>query len=98
MNTTDVVHPFYPDKHARFQSFEEYEQQMLIQEIDGFEVIYERHIGNYMELEKNWSNFIEKYKDYDVIAVVLPINIIAELVSKKLKRTPVIYIMKKQTN
>ncbi len=27
---------------------------------------------------------IEKYKDYDVIAVVLPINIIAELVSKKL--------------
>jgi len=64
MNTTDVVHPFYPDKHARFQSFEEYEQQMLIQEINGFEVIYERHIGNYMELEKNWSNFIEKYKDY----------------------------------
>lgn len=64
MNTTCVPHPFYPDKIARFQSYEEYNQHILIQELDDFVVIYERHIGNYIELGKNWCDFTEKYKDY----------------------------------
>jgi len=64
MNTTCVLHPYYPDKHARFQSFEEYEKQIVIEEMEEFEVISERYIGNYIELGKNWSDFIDKYKDY----------------------------------
>lgn len=64
MDTTCATHPFYPNMHARFQSFEEYEQQIIIAENDDFEVIYERHIGNYIELGKKWCDFIEKYKDY----------------------------------
>jgi AraC family transcriptional regulator len=64
MNTICVPHPFYPDKLARFQSFKEYDQQILIQELDDFVVIYERHIGNYIELGENWCDFTEKYKDY----------------------------------
>lgn len=64
MNTTCVPHPFYTDKVARFQSFEEYDQQIIIKELDNFVVIHERHIGNYIELGKNWCDFTEKYKDY----------------------------------
>jgi AraC family transcriptional regulator len=64
MSRTDAAHPFYPDKHARFLSFEEYEQQITIENMDDFEVIYERHIGNYIDLGKNWHDFIEKYKDH----------------------------------
>lgn len=64
MNTTCVPHPFYTDKVTRFQSFEEYDQQIIIKELDNFVVIHERHIGNYIELGKNWCDFTEKYKDY----------------------------------
>ena len=64
MNTTCIPHPFYQDKLARFQSFEEYNKHILIQELDDFKVIYERHIGNYIELGKNWYDFTEKYKEY----------------------------------
>jgi len=64
MNTKCVPHPFYPDKIARFQSFEEYNKHILIQELDDFVVIYERHIGNYIELGNNWYDFTEKYKEY----------------------------------
>lgn len=64
MNATYVPHPFYKDKLARFQSFEEYSQLILIKELDDFVVIHERHIGNYIELGKNWCEFTEKYNDY----------------------------------
>lgn len=64
VNTSSVPHPIFPDKLVRFQPFEEYDQQITIQEFNDFVVIYERHIGNYSELGKNWCDFTEKYKDY----------------------------------
>lgn len=64
VNTSYVRHPNFPDKFTKFQSYEEYNQQITIQEFSDFVVIYERHIGNYIELGKNWCDFIEKYKDY----------------------------------
>lgn len=62
--TTCVPHPFYPDRNASFRTFEEYDRQIHIQELDDFVVIYERYLGNYIELGKNWSKFTEKYKAY----------------------------------
>lgn len=59
-----VVNPFYKYKLASFQSFEEYDKQIRIQEFDDFMVVHERHIGSYLELRKNWHDFIEKYKAY----------------------------------
>jgi len=64
INTIAVQHPFTHYKLTMFQSFEEYNKQILIQERDEFVVIYERHIGNYLELGKNWYHFTEKYKEY----------------------------------
>lgn len=59
-----IVNPFYRNKFASFQSYTEYDKQILIKELDDFVVVYERYIGNYLELTKNWHDFIEKYKDY----------------------------------
>jgi AraC family transcriptional regulator len=64
VNTSSMPHPYFPHKLARFQSFEEYDRQISIQKLDDFMVIYERHIGNYIELGRNWAEFIQKYKDY----------------------------------
>ncbi len=63
-NTTCAPHPFYPDRLARFQSFAEYNQKIQIQDLDDLVVIYERHLGNYSELGKNWRDFTEKYQEY----------------------------------
>ncbi|HWQ30178.1 MAG TPA: GyrI-like domain-containing protein, partial [Negativicutes bacterium] len=62
--TKCVLHPFYPDSLVRFQSFEEYDEKILIKELEDFTVIYERHLGNYIELGEDWGRFTEKYKAY----------------------------------
>ncbi|TGE35697.1 AraC family transcriptional regulator [Desulfosporosinus fructosivorans] len=64
VNTTCVHHPLYPNNLAKFKSFEEYDQQISIQVFDDFFVIYERHIGNYIDLGNNWCAFTEKYKNF----------------------------------
>jgi len=64
MDTTIAPHPFYADKLARFKSYIEYDQQIIIKELDDFLVIHERHMGNYNELGKNWLEFTEKYHDF----------------------------------
>jgi AraC family transcriptional regulator len=58
-----VPNPFYQNKLAKFQSFEEYNQRVIVQELDDFVVVYERYIGNYIELGRKWRDFIEKYKN-----------------------------------
>lgn len=64
INTIYAPHPFYIEKLVRFKSFEEYDKKILIQELDDLVVICERHIGNYIELRKNWFDFTEKHKKY----------------------------------
>lgn len=64
VSTTYVAHPFLPYDISKLKLFEEYDRQISIQEFDDFFVIYERYIGNYVELGKNWCDFTEKYRDY----------------------------------
>ena len=64
INTAIIQHPFYSDLVSKFKTFEEYNQDIRICELDDFTVIYERRIGNYRELEKNWCDFTEKYHKY----------------------------------
>ena len=64
INTSFTPNPFYPDEITRFQSFKDYNEKIQIKELEDFFVIYERHIGNYIEIGNNWCKFIEKYKDY----------------------------------
>lgn len=64
INEISILHPFYQGLSAEFQSYQEYRQKTRIQELGDFSVIFERHLGNYIELGKEWLEFTEKYKDY----------------------------------
>ena len=64
INTTAVAHPFFENNIARFQSFSEYDKRISVQEFKDFHVIYERYLGNYLELGNNWCAFTEKYEEY----------------------------------
>jgi len=64
VNTSCVEHPFFEDVKASFLSFEEYDKEIRIEDLGDFPVIYERNIGNYIELGKKWCEFTEKYKEY----------------------------------
>ena len=56
--------PFAPELIVHFKTAEEYEAQIQIRELNDFFVIYERFIGNYVDLEKNWYQFLDKHKEF----------------------------------
>lgn len=59
-----ALHPFHSGVRASFRSFEEYDRQIRIEQLGNFTVIFERYIGNYIEIGRNWSEFTEKYRDH----------------------------------
>ncbi len=59
-----IPNPFRPDNCVSFRSFEEYDRQIQIKELDDFVVIFERHLGNYDKLEEYWNQFWIKYRDF----------------------------------
>jgi AraC family transcriptional regulator len=63
-NVTRMSNPFYPHKLTSFESFEVYNSRIEIQELQNYLVIYERMIGNYIELKEKWFAFLDKYKAY----------------------------------
>lgn len=63
-NCTNVSNPFYPDELTGFDTFDNYNKKTKIQQLKGYLVIYERFIGNYVELKEKWILFMDKYKGY----------------------------------
>ena len=55
--------PFAPERVVHFKTAEEYAAQIKVQKLDDLFVLYERFIGSYIELEKNWYRFLDKYRD-----------------------------------
>lgn len=60
IRTDRMAVPFAPERVARFKTAEEYDAQIEVQEMDDLFVLYERFIGNYADLEKNWYQFLDK--------------------------------------
>ncbi len=58
-----MANPFYPEALSDFGSLEDYDRKIKIQELPDFLVIYERMIGNYVEIKGKWADFLEKNKD-----------------------------------
>lgn len=56
--------PFARERIVHFKTAEEYDARIQIQELNDLFVIYERFIGNYVDIEKNWYWFLEKYKAF----------------------------------
>lgn len=61
---SNMHNPFYPENIANFKTFEEYDGCIKIKEIGDISVIYERVIGNYVELAEKWFQFMDTYKTY----------------------------------
>lgn len=56
--------PFAPERVARFKTAEEYDANIQVQELKDMFVLYERFIGNYVDIEKNWYRFLDRYKSW----------------------------------
>lgn len=56
--------PFAPERVVHFKTAEEYAAQIKVQKLDDLFVLYERFIGSYIELEKNWYRFLDKYRAF----------------------------------
>ena len=54
--------PFTPDRVVHFKTSEEYAAHIEVRELNDFFVVYERFIGNYADIEKNWYQFLDKHK------------------------------------
>ena len=63
-NVTSMSNPFYPEGLTGFDTFEDYNQRIQIKVLPDYLVIFERMIGNYIELKDKWFVFLDKYKDY----------------------------------
>lgn len=55
--THSMAVPFPPERVAHFKTAEEYAAQIKIQELDDMFLLYERFIGDYIDLEKTGINF-----------------------------------------
>lgn len=62
--TSSMPVPFHPERTAHFKTAEEYAARIEIQEFPDFFVLYERFIGNYIELEQRWYQFLDFYNAY----------------------------------
>lgn len=56
--------PFTPERVVRFKTAEEYAEQIEVQKLDDMFVLYERFFGTYIDLEKNWYQFLDQYKAF----------------------------------
>lgn len=56
--------PFYKTSSNRYLSFEAYERQIEIRELVECRVIYDRYIGNYIDIKDNWVSFASQYGAY----------------------------------
>ncbi len=56
--------PFTPERIVHFKTAKEYDAQIEVREFNNLFVLYQRFIGNYVDLEKNWYHFLDKYKAF----------------------------------
>lgn len=59
-----LANPIYSNVAIGLEPFEECDKKISIEVLKDFCVIYERHIGNYVDLSANWGAFLEKYKEF----------------------------------
>lgn len=64
INEKTITHPFFHMDENSWDSFEECDKKITIENLCDTLVLYERYKGNYHELSINWANFIKKYEKY----------------------------------
>lgn len=59
-----IEHPFFHQDENQLDTLEQCRQRITIEALDDIPVLYERRIGNYHNLELNWTEFLDQYKEY----------------------------------
>lgn len=59
-----IAHPFYHGVENKLESFEECCKKISVEYLLDYFVLYERRKGNYHNLEDDWCEFMEHYKDF----------------------------------
>lgn len=54
--------PFTPERTAHFKTAREYAARIEIQKLPDLFVLYERFMGNYVDIEKHWYQFLDRYR------------------------------------
>lgn len=52
------------DPYSCPESFEECDRKIVVKDLPDYFVLYERRIGSYRYLSKQWGDFIEKYREF----------------------------------
>lgn len=64
ISTRSMAVPFSSERVVHLKTAEEYAAQIELQTLDDLFVLYKRYIGNYVDLEKNWYQFLDEYKTF----------------------------------
>ncbi len=59
-----LSNPIFKGSKIKFKSFEECEKMISIENLEDYEVIFERYKGSYSDLAKYWLEFTKKYEQY----------------------------------
>ena len=59
-----IQHPFFHNTFSEMESFEECNQKITVKTLPDYYVVYERRIGSYRYLSRQWRYFIEKYREF----------------------------------
>lgn len=59
----EMANPFYPEGHSVFGTFAEYDKKIAVSTLADRTVLYERVVGNYIDLKDKWPRFVERYRD-----------------------------------
>ena len=57
----NILVPYTPKRIIQFQSAESYESCIQLRTLNDMFVLYERYIGNYINMEKQWFQFLDKH-------------------------------------
>ena len=66
-----INHAFVHGRKNQLETYEECCKKITIENLPDYFVLYERHKGNYHNLEKDWCSFIENNKEFLTDATVL---------------------------
>ncbi len=59
-----VTHPFFHRGENHLESFAQCNGKITVKELPDYYVVYERRIGDYHDLSRDWAGFLERYQEY----------------------------------
>lgn len=59
-----MEHPFLHRETWQVESFAECDRKVTVEKMPGYRAFYERHLGSYESMSRDWGAFLKKYQAY----------------------------------